>query len=138
AAQVEVDDHADRAGHAVRAGARVVLQGGDRGADAVVGQVGGHGDERQAEAGRGVLGGVDDLAAADGDEGVVAGPGAADLVGQVDRGVQAGPADGEPADVAGQVGAQPLAQPHPGALADRQGELAGGGDALVGQDGRQL
>ena len=109
--QVEVDDDTDRVGHAVGAGARVVLQGRDRRADPVVREVGGDRDQRHAEPGRGVLRGVDDLAAADGHERVVRGLLGADPVGEVHRVVQAGPADGEPADVRGQAAGQLLAQP---------------------------
>ena len=69
---VEVDDHRDRHGHAVGALAVRVLERGDRRADAVVGQVGRHGDHREAGARRGVLGDVDGPAAADADDRVVA------------------------------------------------------------------
>ena len=104
---VEVDDHGDRVRHAVGAAARVVVEGGDRRAQAVVREVRGDGDQRQADARRGELGAVDDLAAAEAHDRVVVA--ALHVVGELDRVVDGAAADLVPVG-AGQRGGQPLAQ----------------------------
>ncbi len=128
---VQVDDDADRAGHPVGAPAGVVVEGRDRRADAVVGQVGGDRDQRQADPGGGVLGGVDDLAAAEADDRVVV-P-AAHRLGQAHRAVQAAVVHVVPVG-AGQGGLQAPAHGRTGAVADRHRDPARGRQPLVRED----
>ena len=128
---VQVDDDADRAGHPVGAPAGVVVEGGDRRADAVVGQVGGHRDDRQADPGRGVLGGVDDLAATEADDRVVV-P-AAHLLGEAHRAVEAAVVHVVPVGT-GQGRLQAFAHRGAGAVADRHRDPARRRQPLVRQD----
>ncbi len=132
---VQVDDDRDRVRHAVGAAPGVVVEGGDRRAQAVVREVRRHGDQGQTDARRGELGAVDDLAAAEPDDGVVVA--GLHLAGQPDRVVQGAAADLVPAG-AGQRGGDALAQPGAGAAADGDGEPAGLRDALVGEDAGQV
>ncbi len=132
---VEVDHHGDRRRHTVGTAAVVVVQDGHRRADAVVREVGGDGHHGQPDPRRGVLGHVDDLAAAQAHDGVVAA--ALYVVGQLDRGVDGAVDDRVPVGVR-QHGLQLGAQRHAGASADRDGQLAGGGDPLVGQEAGQV
>lgn len=133
---IEVDDDGDRVGHTVRAAARVVVERGDRGAEAVVREVRGHRDERQAHACGGVLRAVDDLAATEADDGVVT-AGLLDRVGETDRSVDGAVGVAEPVRL-GERRGEPLTQDLAGAAADGEGQSAGGRDALVGQDRRQI
>ncbi len=84
-------------------------------------EVGGHGDHGKADPRGGELGTVDDLAAAESDDRVVVA--GLHLVGEPDRVVDGAAADLEPGG-AGQGGRQPLAQPGPGAGADRHRQSA--------------
>jgi hypothetical protein len=133
--QVEVDDHRDRRRYAVRAAPGVVVQRADRGADAVVGQVGGDRDHRQPEPGGGELGHVQHRAAADADDRVV--PLLLDLLDQLDRGVDRAAVDGEPVGVDQPV-LEGVLHDRPVRRTDRDRDPAGRRDALVGQHLGQL